>query len=184
MERRTLLGALGSAGLAGVAAVDLFAPALIVGSPQAEGSPISTERTVTDEDIEYRPRPDAVRWPRLTNPDGPDDYTVEPFEDWASRRAATVAHETVESVLPDRVDRELEGVGVSVGGEYLGLAVMVSTVIPRNEDGEPRDEPVIARSTLVDAAPRHVVTTVRLDGGEHTRRVPVFVEERPAAVAL
>lgn len=185
MKRRALLGAVGSVGLTGVASVDLFAPELIVGSPQAEGKPIATERTVTDEDIEFLPDQNAVRWPALIGTDGAvEKHEVEPFEDWASRRAATVAHDAVEFVLPERIDGEVEGVGVSVSGEYLGAAVTVSTVIPRDEDGEPQDAPAIARAPLVDAAPRHVETTVQLDSGEHTRRVPVFVEERPAAVPL
>ncbi|MBP1986273.1 hypothetical protein [Halolamina salifodinae] len=185
MKRRALLGAAGSAGLVGVTAVDLFAPELIVGSPQADGKPIATERTVTDADIEFLPDQNAVRWPGLVGTDGAvEKYEVEPFEQWAGRRAATVAHDTVEFVLPERIDGEAEGVGVSVSGEYLGLAVMVSTVIPRDENGEPDGEPAVSRATLVNAAPRYAETTVRLDGREHTRRVPVFVEERPEAVPL
>lgn len=184
MERRTLLGAVGSVGLTGVASVDLFAPELIVESPQAEGEPISTERTVTDEDIEYQPDSDTVRWPALMSGGEVEEYEVEPFADWASREAAVAAHDAVESVLPERLDGETEGVGVSVSGEYLGLAVTVSTVIPRNDGGELQAEPRIARSTLVDAAPRTVEATIRLGDGEHIRDVPVFVEERPEAVPL
>lgn len=185
MERRTLLGAVGGAALSALAAVDLFAPGLIVGSPQAEGDPVSTERTVTDEDIEYQPDSDTVHWPALMSGDGTvAEYETEPFADWASREAAVAAHDAVESVLPERLDGDPEGVGVSVSGEYLGLAVTVSTVIPRGDGGELQAAPRIARSTLVDAAPRTVEATIRLGDGEHTRDVPVFVEERPEAVPL
>lgn len=182
MERRTLLGAVGGVALSAVAAVDLFAPGLIVGGRRGEGDPISTERTVPGTDVEYLPERDAVRWPALVGTGGDiEEYETEPFEDWASREAASAARTVVPSTVRDRIGHELEGVGYGVESEFVGLVVSVSAVTSLNRDGEATAEPNVSVDTLVDATPRSVEATVRLDGREYTRRVPAFVGEAEVA---
>jgi hypothetical protein len=176
MERRTLLGAVGGAALSTVAAVDLFAPGLIVGSPQAEGEPISTEQTTFEGTVDYRPESDTVRSSWQESPDDPDDYTTESFEKWASGRADGAAADAAGAVLRERVDGEIGPFTTSNSYEYLGWVVNLRLVTLRKRDGEVR-EPKITLETLVDAAPKHVEVTVRLSGRSHTERIPVFVDE-------
>jgi hypothetical protein len=159
MERRTLLGAVGGVALSAVAAVDLFAPGLIVGSPQAEGEPISIEHTV----------------------EGTVDYRPESFEEWASERAAGAAADAATvAAVRERIDGEIGPFMRSVSDQYMGPAVLLRLLTIQEHNGEVR-EPKITLETLVDAAPKHVEVTVRLTGQSHTERIPVFVDETTMA---
>ena len=159
MERRTLLGAVGGAALSAVAAVDLFAPGLIVGSPQAEGEPISTEHTI----------------------EGTIDDRPESFEKWASERAAGAAADAATvAAVRERIDGEIGPFMRSVSDQYLGPAVLLRLLTIREHNGEVR-KPKITLETLADAAPKHVAVTVRLAGRSHTERIPVFVDETTMA---
>ncbi|WP_255149150.1 hypothetical protein [Halorarius halobius] len=177
MNRRTFLGALGGCGVTLAGGVAVGKPELVVGAPRGEGEPVSTRRAVADDAVEYLPEEDAVRYPTRVGADGPEAYETEPFERWARRRCASVGSEAVLPALDERFDTELEGIGKGVESEYLGLVISVMATTTRNREGEVVSEPNVAFDRLVARTPRTVRATVTLEGREHTRSVPVFVEE-------
>lgn len=183
MDRRHFLGVLAGGGLAAAGGIGLRKPGLLVGAPRATGEPVSVTRTITDDAIEYLPETDRVRYARVSTPEGPDDYETAPFERWASRRCASVGSDVVLPTIRDRVDTELTGIGKGVSSEYFGLAITVSATTTRNRDGEVVSEPSLSVDQLRAVTPRTIEATVRLSDREHTRGVPVFVEESEAAYA-
>ena len=85
-----------------------------------------------------------------------------------------------EAVLPaiaDRVDGEPTGIGKGVRGVSFGLAITVSATTTRDRDGAVVSEPTLSVERLVGVTPATVSATIAFDGREHTRHVPVFVEE-------
>lgn len=177
-SRRELLALVGGAAAAVATAAGglwTFKPEVLVGHPRGEGAPISVDRTITDDSVEYRPNSDTVRWPRYSAAEGGTE--VEPFEAWARRRCAVVAADSVLPAVRERVDGELSGVGKGASGEIIGLVVTVHVGTAYEADGDVVDEPSISKRELVAVTPRTVHTTITFEGRSHTRAVPVFVEE-------
>lgn len=177
MNRRRVLTLIGAGGASVAGGIAAFKPALVIGSPRGKGEPVSIERTITDESLEYRPSTDEVRYPTLMNSNGPVAYETVPFGRWARRRCASVGSDAVLPAIQDRFQKRVEGISKAASSEYIGLVITVTAMTTKNRDGEVVAEPNISYESLVDAAPRTVHTTVRLEGREHTRAVPVFVEE-------
>jgi hypothetical protein len=180
MERRILLSAVAGSCAAAAGSVALFKPEVVVGSPRGEGKPVSTERSRFEGTVQYRPEPETVRWSSAEEPDGPEDYTAEPFEEWASREVEDVAADAVTAAVRERIDTELPSIVATSFEEYVGTTIVVGADIHRRTGNENLSK--VPESTFVDAAPRSVEATVRLDGREHTQTMPVFVEDGPPVV--
>ena len=177
MNRRRFLAALGIGGISAVGAVGVFKPEVLIGQPRGEGESISTDQTVPSETIEYRSTDDTVRYPKTTDPDGPEEYETERFEDWAKRKCASVGVEPAIAAVRERIDGDAEAIGTNMTREYIGTVILVTATTSLNREGEITQQPNVPFETLVEVTPRTVETTVRLDGQEHTRSVPVFVKE-------
>lgn len=79
MNRRRSLSLLGAGGVSIAGGMAALEPSLVTGSPRGEGDPISIERTINDEQIEYRPSTDEGRFPTLVKADGTVAYETQPF---------------------------------------------------------------------------------------------------------
>lgn len=162
MRRRKLLAGLG-AGVAalggGVTVADATrADIAAEGALQRpDGPPVTTTKTVGEDAI---PRPDA-----------------EPFERWARWTAYEHAAETVLSVVDDRLDEPVSGLGRGVRSLVFGLVVTVDHGVTRNRDGEVVSEPSVTLDQVVSVAPRTMTVTVETDERSATREVPVAVSE-------
>jgi len=177
VNRREALGLLGVGSVAIPGGITTLKPEAIVGHPQGRGAPVSTEQTITDEGVEYRPSSDTVRWVKYRSGGDPVAYETEPFEKWADRRCATVGSDIVLPTIQTRVDKELQGVGKGASGEIIGLVITVHIGTTYDRDGDVKSEPNVPVETLLDVTPRTVQTTIELEEREHSRSVPVFVEE-------
>lgn len=175
VSRRGAIALLGVGGLSISGLVTASKPELIVGHPRAEGAPVAVERDITDESIAYRPESDTVRWSKSTGQDGP--YVTEPFEKWASRRAASVGSTVVIPTIQDRISKEVTGIGTGMAGELIGTVISVRFGTTFDAEGDVISEPNLSKETLIEEAPRTVRSTIALDGRTFTRQVPVFIEE-------
>jgi hypothetical protein len=151
--------------------------------------PITVDRTVTDDDLEYLEDEHAVRYVagwRHTNrteiergapPEREPVYETTPFEDWARTECASVGADAVAT----RIEGSVEGdprVGVGITRENEETAVIVNQTTTLNRDGEVVSEPSVPFERIVAATPRAVDATVRLAGQESSRTVPVWVEKQ------
>ncbi|ACV47373.1 MULTISPECIES: hypothetical protein [Halomicrobium] len=177
MNRRGFLAALTGGGLAAASGFSTHRPRLIDGARRGRGDPVSVTRTITDESITYDADRGTVRYPTLVGSDGPIEHESEPFVLWANRRCASVGSEVVLPAIADRVDGEPTGIGKGVSGTSFGLAITVSATTTRDRDGTVVSEPSVPLERLVAVTPASVSATIQFDGREHTRHVPVFVEE-------
>jgi len=162
--------------MAAAGGVALFKPEVIVGSPRGEGESISTERSTFEGTVEYQSESETVRWSSSENPDGPEDYTTGPFEDWASWRAYSAAVDAATAAIRERIDGEVGPFMSSISDQYIGPVVMLRLATRRKRNGEV-EEPNISLNRLVDAAPRNVEATIRLSGRSYTDTIPVFADE-------
>lgn len=181
MNRRHVLTLFGAGGASVAGGIAAYKPALMIESPRGKGEPVSIERTISDEYIEYRPSTDEVRYPTLMSADGPVAHETEPFGRWAKRRCASVGSDAVLPAIQNRFKKRVEGIGKAASGEYNGMVITVMAVTRLNREGEVIGEPNISFEELVEAAPRTVHATVRLEDREYTRNVPVFVEQSEIA---
>lgn len=176
MNRRDAMKA-GIAIVGGVAGgVLTFKPGIVIGSPRGEGEPTSIERTTFDGHVEYQPETETVKWSSMENPEGPEHYSTEPFDDWASRRVKLAASHAVTAAVRNRIDTQMPMLAATDSKEYIGTVILVGADIDRIRRS---DLPEISKSTFVDAAPRSVEATVRLAERTHTETMPVFVEDGP-----
>jgi hypothetical protein len=156
------------------------------GTPAAEfvgcrGDPVSAERSVTDEsgyddNMEYFPENETVRYVAARSGDEPAMYSTIAFDEWASIECAEAAAVRVREVTVDRLGTDEFGSAIGrpptfADGDDVVVWLSLQT---RIEDGETVSTPTISRDQLADAAPRSVDTTVSLDGDEFSRAVPVF----------
>lgn len=156
-----------------------------MGLERGEGDPVSIERVIADDSIDYDSSNDTVRFPTLMGSEGPVAYKTESFESWADRRCASVGSEAVLPTIQDRFEKAVQSIGKAVGREdtreELGMVITVWAITHRNREGEIDSKPNFSFQALVDRTPRSVHTTITLEDREHTRSVPVFVEETEIA---
>lgn len=153
-----------------------------MGSPRGEGEPVAIERAITEDSVEFEPSTDTVRYPTLMGSDGPVAYETESFESWADRKCAIIGSETVLPTIQERFDKEVQGIGKGVGqadtSGNLGTVITVWATTHRNQNGEITSEPNFSFQALVERTPRSVHATITLEDLEHSRSVPVLVEEQ------
>ena len=149
---------------------------------RCEGEPVWVERAVTDEpgydedDMEYYPENETVRYVAARSGDSPVSFETTSFDEWASIEAAKAALERLRGVTADRLRTDEFGSGMGVPPEFTDMddVVVRLTVSTRVEDDETVSTPSVSRDQLADAAPRSVEATVSLESEEFSRTVPVF----------
>lgn len=169
MNRRTYLTAVGGglATLVGGAAVadatraDLYADGELV---WGQGAPATIERTITRDSVALLPSGE-VR----------EREHTEPFPSWARRECEAVGADTVVSIVDDRLDTDLEGVGSGVRYLLFGPVVTVDHTVTKNRDGDVVSEPNVPVERVRAVAPRTLRVTVTLEGRSFTRKLPVGV---------
>lgn len=151
------------------------------GISQGEGAPVSIKREIAEDLRDYEPSTDTVRFPTLLGSDGPVASETESFETRADRKCASIGSEALLAAIRNRFEKEVQGIWKAVGegdtGEDLGVVITVSVTTRRNRDGDTVSEPNISVRAVVDRTPRTVHATITLGDREHTRSVPIFVEE-------
>lgn len=182
MNRRTYLAGVGAgvASLTGGFAAAEATRADIAAEPsliRGDGDPVATRETVERDSAEYLEATDEVRYAARYRGDEPAAYETEPFERWAKRACASAGSRAVLSVIDDRFEKPITGLGKGVRGLLLGPAITVDHVVVRDEDGTVVNEPSVGLDELVAATPRAVDVTVTFEGREYAWAVPVAVEQ-------
>lgn len=148
---------------------------------RCRGDPISASREVTDspgyeDNIEYFPSNQTVRFVATMSGDGPESFETMPFEQWGSIESAEVGLEKVREVTEKRLETDDFGSGMGdAPGFFNGDMAITLSVATRVEDDE-TVTPSLSLSKLADNAPKSANVTVSLDGDEYSRTVPVYAE--------
>ena len=152
---------------------------------RAEGASVTTERTIVDEpgykddQFEYLPETNTVRYVAGTSLAGITEFETTSFEAWARREAASIGFQYAEQVTETRLwaDGLNSGVGRPPGAdtttEELAIKLEMLKVVDR--DGNVSEWPPVRFSELVATAPRTVDVTVTIAGNTYTDTFPVYV---------
>lgn len=170
MNRRRLLiaggGAIGA--LVGGTAVASATRADILADDEltrGKGGSVEVENTITRESVEYLESTDEVR----------ENGQTQSFKKWARGESAEIGAAEVLSVVEDRLDKKLEGVGSGVRYLVFGPVIAVHHYVTRNEDGSIISEPNVTLDQLISAVPQTMTVTVVVDGHTFTKEFPVGV---------
>lgn len=157
-------------------------------SVRGGAEPITADRTVADDELEYLEDEHAVKYVaawRHTNrteieqgepPEREPVYETTPFEDWATTECASVGADAVAQRIEERIDGD-PAASVGITRENGEMAVSVQQTTVRDRDGEVVSEPSVPFERIVEVTPRAVEATVRLAEQEHTATVSVWVSE-------
>lgn len=170
MNRRTYLVAAGGslAAVTGGTAVasatraDLLADRELT---QGKGGAVTIERTITRNSVEYLESTNEVR----------ENGHTQPFNEWARRESEEIGAHTVVSVVENRLDKSVEGVGSGVRFLLFGPVITLDHTVTRDRDGSVMSEPNVPLDHLVSVAPRTMTVTVTLAGHGFTTEIPVGV---------
>lgn len=157
------------------------------GPVRGEDDPIET-RAVEDEEVEYRPDEDAVRYVarrRHTNHEEVEDgepperepvYETVPWEEWAATQCRSAAGSAAAEHANAALGTDDVGGGITAGIEGRDVAAFVSIQTVLDWDGDVVHEPDVGFEALVGATPRTVHATYVLDGQEYVLDAPVYAE--------
>lgn len=158
------------------------------GPVRCRGDPVSVQRAVTDtagyeDNIEYFPSNETVRFVKAKNVDGSLRFGTWSFEQWGSITAAEVGLERVRDVTAERLGTDKFGSSMgtppdSHPDDQLVIWVEVAT---RKQNGETVRTPAIPLARIADVAPHSAAVTVSLDGDTFSRSVPVFARHTTVA---
>lgn len=150
---------------------------------RCRGEPVAVERSVTDEpgyddDIEYFPDNETVRFVTIRSGDEPLEFDTWSFEEWGAIECAEVGLERVREVTADRLETDEFGSSIGQPPEFFSSDSLVIwlEVATQVEDGETVNTPTVPLARLADVAPRSVNATVSIKGDTFSRTVPVFAE--------
>lgn len=170
MNRRKVLVAAGGAigTVAGGTAVANAARADILADGELTrggGEPAAREKTIDRDSVEYVDATNVVR----------ENGHARPFDRWARRECEEIGAGTVVSVVEERLDTTVEGVGSGVRFLLFGPVVTVDHTVTRDRDGSIVSEPNVQFERLLSVAPRTLTVTVILEGQRFTKEMPVGV---------
>lgn len=132
---------------------------------RGEGEAATRERTIRGDSVEYVASTNEVR----------ENDRPEPFERWARREGTEIGADTVLSIVENRLEKSVEGVGSGVRYLLFGPVVTVDHTVTRERDGATVSEPNVRLERLVSVAPRTMTVTVSLEEREFTTEIPVGV---------
>jgi hypothetical protein len=168
MNRRTLLITGGGtvAAFAGGTAVASTTRADILANSEltrGRGETVTREKTITRESVEYQESTNQVR----------ENGHTEPFDEWARRESAAIGASEIVSVVENRLNTSVEGVGSGVRYLIFGPVIAVDHTVTRARDGSTVSEPNVTLEQLLSVAPGTITVTVTLDGHAFTKKFPV-----------
>lgn len=132
---------------------------------RGEGEAVTIEKTITRDSAEYLESTNDVR----------ENGHTEPFRQWARRECESIGASEVLTVVENRLDKSVEGVGSGVRFLLFGPVISVDRTVTRDRDGSTVSEPNVTLERLVSVAPRSMTITVILDGHGFTKKIPVGV---------
>lgn len=166
-RRKFLLAAGGGIFVSGVAAgakatrVDLLADSELT---RGKGEAVAIERKITRDSVEYLESTNEVR---------DNGTTWEEFKKWARWECGGIGAREAVSVVDNRLDTSVEGVGSGVQALIFGLVITVDHNVVRDREGTIVSKPNITLDQLISVAPRTMTITVNLDGRGYTKDFPV-----------
>lgn len=155
------------------------------GPSRPNGAQISVNQSITDEpgykqdDIEYFPQNQTVRYVKYISGGEPVAYDTWSFEEWARIETAELGATQARTVTAQRLDIEEVRSGVSSPPEDDGTESPVITLQISKElsrDGEVVRWPVTTFPNLKQVAPHSVDVTLSIEGDTYSRMIPVYVE--------
>lgn len=99
------------------------------------------------------------------------------FDTWGHRKCFTVASRKGPSIVDERLDTDVVGLGSSVRGLLYDFVAVIHHSIHLARDGSVISEPNVGLDEVISVAPRTITVTVSLDGQDYTESVPVAVED-------
>lgn len=150
------------------------------------GDPIELRAVEDDEDVEYLPGEEAVRYVaawRSGDPgnrsegDPPDRepvYETVPVERWARIQATSAAGSTAAERTGSRLGVDALGGGVTSRVEGRNSTPVVSSTTTKNRDGEVIDESPVSFSALVRATPASATVTYVVADRRFDHEMPVY----------
>jgi hypothetical protein len=137
-----------------------------------------TDEPGYEDDIEYFPANETVRFVTIRNADGPVQFDTWSFEEWGSIECAEVGLERVREATADRLGTDEFGssIGQPPGFFSSNSLVVWLEVATQVEDGETVSTPTVSLDQLANVAPGSVEATVSIKGDTFSRTVPVFAE--------
>lgn len=129
------------------------------------GEAVAIERRITRDSVEYLAGTDAVE----------ENGHTAPFDEWARSECVEVGANAVVTVVEDRFDTSVDGVGSGVRYLLFGPVVTADHTVTRDRDGSVVSEPNVSLDQLISVAPRTMTVTVDLESRGYTTDVPVGV---------
>lgn len=151
------------------------------------GDPIAVEWSTTDppgysedDNIEYFPENETVRFVFARNATGPVSFRTLPLEKFGAFRAAAVAIDPLRRTVADRLgtDDFESGITTPIGQEGGFEHVIILRVVVRIKDGRVVRITTARLEQVLEAAPGGVDVTLRFEGDVYRRTVPVYAERR------
>lgn len=157
------------------------------GMQRARGDAVSTSEAVTDENVEYLPETEEVRYVARWRGVGPDEvetgetphreaeYETIPFEKWANVESASIAAKHARDVVDEALPTEALSFGVTSENGRRVVLVHLEYLCDRSGTiiSQPTEE--VTLDTVGDATPETVDVSFTFEEVEATRSVPVYV---------
>lgn len=115
--------------------------------------------------VDYLKSADAVK----------ENNETKSFDKWAQRECEKIGANTILSVVQDRLDESVEGLGRGVRDLFFGPVIAVFHTTHKDRDGTVVSEPKVRVKRLISVAPKTMTITIFIDGQEYTTKIPVGV---------
>lgn len=151
------------------------------GPTRPNGDSVSAARTITDEpgytqdELEYFPDNQTVRYVSTYSGGSPSGYDTWTFNEWGRIESAEIGAGRASEVTASRLG--VNGVGGGISSppdDSEGLVVTVRIEKMLDRDGDIVSWPVATFPDILEAAPRSVDVTLTIEGDTYTRTVPVY----------
>lgn len=132
---------------------------------RGNGEAVAIEKQISRDSVEYLESTQEVR---------EQGHTL-PFSEWAQRKSAKIGADEVVSIVENRLDKPVEGVGSGVRYLIFGSVVTVDRTVTYDRHGSVVSEPNVSLNQLTSVAPHTMAVTVNLNGQSSTNQLPVGV---------
>ena len=155
------------------------------GPSRPDGEPVSVDQSITDEpgyeqdDIEYFPQNQTVRYVKYISGGEPAAYGTWSFDEWARIETAEIGATQAQTVTAQRLDIEELRSGISSPPEDAETEGPVITLQISKEfwrDSDVVRWPVTTFPNLKRVAPHSVDVTLSIEGDTYSWIIPVYVE--------
>lgn len=156
----TVVAVAGGTAVASATRADILADIELT---RGKGEPVAIEKPISRESVEYLESTNDVR----------ENGDTQPFKKWARSESAKTGANEVLSVVDNRLDTAVEGVGSGVRYLIFGPIITVDHTVTRDRDGSIVSESNVSLEQLISVAPRTLTVTATLDGHAFTKEFPV-----------